>query len=77
MGWYDLRGKKTEQTAQFVLGGSEFTVKDADPVRERWVADAKLTYAKGDNMEFYVGYERRQQSGFHSNNYRMSLSYHF
>ncbi|PJE78463.1 Outer membrane protein B [invertebrate metagenome] len=77
MGWYDLRGKKTELTAQSVLGGSEFTVKGADPVRERWVADAKLTYAKGDNMEFSVGYERRQQSGFHSDNYRMSLRYHF
>ncbi|KEQ16315.1 autotransporter family protein [Endozoicomonas numazuensis] len=77
MAWHDFKGDEIETTTRYVLGGTDFTTKGADAVKNSFQVSANLTYRRDDNMSFVVGYELNQKSDYKAQNYYLRMKYDF
>ncbi len=77
MAWHDFKGDEVETTTRYVLGGTEFTSKGADAVKNSYQVSANVTYRRNDNMSFVVGYELNQKSDYKAQNYYLRMKYDF
>ena len=77
MAWHDFKGDEVETTTRYVLGGTEFTTKGADAVKNSYQVSANVTYRRNDNMSFVVGYELNQKSDYKAQNYYLRMKYDF
>ncbi|WP_257280345.1 autotransporter outer membrane beta-barrel domain-containing protein [Endozoicomonas sp. ISHI1] len=77
MAWHDFKGDVVETTTRYVLGGTEFTSKGADAVKNSYQVSADVTYRRNDNMSFVVGYELNQSSDYKAQNYYLRMKYDF
>ncbi len=77
MAWYDVKGEQVETTSRYLIGGRDYVVKGADPVKESYQGTVSVTYRRNDNFSFVVGYSRDQNSGYHSNSYFGRIQYDF
>ncbi|WP_330924623.1 autotransporter outer membrane beta-barrel domain-containing protein [Candidatus Sororendozoicomonas aggregata] len=77
MAWYDVKGDQVETTARYLIGGQDYDVKGADPVKESYQGTASVTYRRNDNFSFVFGYSRNQKPGYHSDSYFGRIQYDF